>query len=335
MTREILFLLCFLSACLLAMVITPLCLNLLKKLKAGQTILHYVDAHKSKEGTPTMGGIIFLLPMAIVGLLFIGNLTSMGSICIYVTLSYGLLGFLDDFIKIKNKQNEGLKAYQKIIGQAGIAIIVSLYCWKNASIGSSIVIPFLEKTINLQWWYLPLCMLAFIAMSNAVNLTDGLDGLVSKTSGVNIFVYCLIFYLIFDEACVQGDYFEQKNMQSMLFFATSLLGGIVGFAWVNSFPAKVFMGDTGSLALGGALCCCAVFIKNPLLLGLIGIMYILSCISVVVQVVYFKATKKRVFLMAPLHHHFEKKGIKESKIVSCYTIITIIFGIIALMSYFV
>ena len=334
MLIQLKFMLCFLSAFALAMLIIPLCLKMLSRLKAQQTILKYVESHQNKQGTATMGGLIFLIALSIIGLIFIWDISSEGSICIFITLSYGLLGFLDDYIKIKNKQNEGLKAYQKIIGQAGIAIIVSIYCYNNPNIGSEIMIPFSNKVIDLGWGYIPFCIFVYIAMTNAVNLTDGLDGLVTKTSGVSVLFFIVVILMQFFDATKQGDIIAQINLQSLMYFSTALLGSIVAFAWVNTNPAKIFMGDTGSLALGGAITCLGIFLKNPLILGLVGIMYVVSCISVIVQVISFIITKKRVFLMAPLHHHFEKKGIKETKIVSYYTIITIIFGVIALISYF-
>ncbi len=325
------YLICFLSAFALSFLISPLILRELKKLKAGQTILHYVDNHAGKQGTPTMGGIIFILSASIISLIYIWDIKSIGSIAVFVALSYGLLGFLDDFIKVKHKQNEGLKAYQKIIGQAGIAIIVTIFCYNNQFIGSKILIPFYKGEIDIKWWVCPLCMFMFIGVTNAVNLTDGLDGLVSKTGSVNFFVFLVAGLLLLWQSVEDGNTLLTKSLDSMNFFISAYLGALLCFVWHNSNPAKVFMGDTGSLALGGALCCCAVFLRNPILLAIVGIMYVVTCISVIIQVVYYKITKKRVFLMAPLHHHLEKKGIHESKIVTYYTLITIFMGVIAVI----
>lgn len=186
MSEEIKIILAIISSFVLAMALSPLIIRMMKALKAGQPILEYVDKHEGKSGTPTMGGIIFLLPMAIITILFSINGEKMGIVAMAVTLSYGLIGLLDDFIKVKFKHNKGLKAYQKIIGQLGIGIIASIYCYKNAFIGSTIELPFTDKVIDLQWWFVPLCLFVYLAMTNAVNLTDGLDGLVGKLSLIHI-----------------------------------------------------------------------------------------------------------------------------------------------------
>lgn len=326
------FLICLCLSYFLSLVSAPLFMKLLKKLKAEQTILHYVESHKQKKGTPTMGGVIFLFSTSIVAMCFIWDFKSLGATAIAITLCYAILGMLDDYIKIKNHQNEGLKAYQKIIGQLGIAIIVTIFCYTNHSVGTQIYLPFSQKLFDIGWWYIPLCLLLFLAATNAVNLTDGLDGLVGNTSFVNFAVFGVVTYFVLQNATTNGQTLDAKQLESLEYFIFAFLGGLLGFLWLNSNPAKVFMGDTGSLAIGGALACIVAFLKNPLLLMIVGIMYVVSCISVIMQVVYFKITHKRIFLMAPLHHHFEKKGIKESKIVSYYTIITIVFGAITIIS---
>lgn len=326
------FLLCFCLSYFVCLISSPLFMKLLNRLRAKQTILHYVESHHSKNGTPTMGGIIFLFSTTIVSSCFIWDTFALGSIAIAVTFCYALVGLLDDYIKIKNKQNEGLKAYQKIIGQLGIAIIVTIYCYTSPMVGTQIYLPFSQKAFEIGWWYIPLCLLLFIGTTNAVNLTDGLDGLVGKTSAVSFGVLAVAVFLMLQQAIDNGQTLEIKQLESVEYFIAAFLGGLLGFLWLNSYPAKVFMGDTGSLAVGGALACIAAFIKNPLILIIVGIMYVVSSISVIIQVIYFKFTKKRIFLMAPFHHHLEKKGIKESKIVSYYTIITIIFGAIAIIS---
>ncbi|MDE6189818.1 MAG: phospho-N-acetylmuramoyl-pentapeptide-transferase [Clostridia bacterium] len=332
MSEEIKLLLAVISSFVLAMALSPLIIRLMKALKAGQPILEYVDKHEGKSGTPTMGGIIFLLPMAIVTLIFSINGEKMGIVAMAITLSYGLIGLLDDFIKVKFKHNKGLKAYQKIIGQFGIGIIAALYCYKNNFIGSSIQIPFTDKTIDLQWWFVPLCLFVYLAMTNAVNLTDGLDGLVGKSSSVNLIFFALIVYAAYVSASKLGDTFYALQLLSLEYFVCALLGAMLAFLWYNNHPAKIFMGDTGSLAIGGALTCIAIFISQPLILLLIGIMYIVSCISVILQVISFKVRKKRIFLIAPYHHHLEYKGIHENRVVGFYAIITFIASAIALIS---
>ena len=332
MSEEIKIILALISSFALAMLIAPLVIRAMKALKAGQPILEYVDKHEGKSGTPTMGGIIFLLPMAIITAIFSIKGGKMGIVAMAITLSYGLVGLLDDFLKVKLKHNKGLKAYQKIIGQLGIAVIASIYCYKNNYIGSTIELPFCDVTLDMKWWFLPFCMLIYIAMSNAVNLTDGLDGLVAKSSSVNLVFYAIIIYACYYFANQMGQTFYTQELLSLEYFAMALLGSTLAFVWYNNHPAKIFMGDTGSLAMGGALACLAIFISQPLILLLTGIMYIVSCISVILQVASFKIRKKRIFLIAPYHHHLEYKGIHENRVVGFYAIITFIASAVALIS---
>ena len=332
MSDEIKISLALITSFALAMLIAPLIIRMMRALKAGQPILKYVDKHEGKSGTPTMGGIIFLLPTAIVTAVFSIGAGKMGIVAMAITLSYGLVGLLDDFLKVKLRHNEGLKAYQKIIGQLGIGVIATLYCYKNSFIGSTIELPFCDVTVDIKWWFLHFCLFIYIAMTNAVNLTDGLDGLVAKSSSVNLVFYILIIYVCFYKAIQMGQTFYAEQLLSLEFFAAAMLGGMLAFIWHNNHPAKIFMGDTGSLAMGGALACFAIFISQPLIILLTGIMYIVSCISVILQVVSFKLRKKRIFLIAPYHHHLEYKGIHENRIVGFYAIITFIASAVALIS---
>lgn len=332
MSNEIKIILALLSSFVTAMIISPITVRMMKALKAGQPILEYVDKHEGKSGTPTMGGIIFLLPAAVITLIFSVGVGKMGIVAMAITLSYGLVGLLDDFLKVKLKHNKGLKAYQKIIGQLGIGIIAAVYCYKNSYIGSKIELPFCDVAINLKWWYLPFCLFIFIAMTNAVNLTDGLDGLVAKSSSINLIFYVAIIYVCLYSATQMGQTFYSQQLLSLEYFAAALLGGTLAFVWQNNHPARIFMGDTGSLATGGALACLAIFISQPLIILLTGIMYIVSCISVILQVISFKIRKKRIFLIAPYHHHLEYKGIHENRIVGFYAILTFIASAVALIS---
>ncbi len=324
-------LLCLMTSWVVCMLASPIVIKLMTRLKVRQTILKYVDKHEGKFGTPTMGGLAFLIAMSVATILFCMSEHKIGIIAVCTTLAYGILGFLDDFIKVWHKENQGLKAYQKIIGQVGIALIVAVFCYKE--VGSSIILPFTSKTIDLSWGYIPFAMLVFTAMTNAVNLTDGLDGLAGSTSAVVFVFWLVVCWTTMQEWTHLGNVVEQKYYLSLCYFSAAMLGGVMGFVWQNAYPAKIFMGDTGSLTLGGAMACLGLFAKNPLILALVGIMYVISCISVIVQVVYFKATGKRVFLMAPLHHHLEYKGLKESKIVAYYTIITAVACIVAVIGY--
>ncbi|MDE6550172.1 MAG: phospho-N-acetylmuramoyl-pentapeptide-transferase [Clostridia bacterium] len=305
---------------------------LMKRLKAGQPILSYVDKHEGKSGTPTMGGLMFLIGMTITSAAFGAMSFTLGAVAVAVTLCYGLIGFLDDFIKVRTKHNQGLKAYQKVIGQAGVAIILTIFCYRNPYVGTSIALPFTNVTLDLGWGYIPFCFILFIAMTNAVNLTDGLDGLVAKTSTTGFIALSLILVYLLASVADESNTAYRQQLDSVAVFAFAMIGALLAFIWFNSNPAKIFMGDTGSLSIGGALAVITVFIKNPFINLLIGIMYVVSCISVIVQVLVYKAKGKRVFLMAPYHHHLEYKGIKESKIVTYYTLITAIGGIIAVIS---
>lgn len=300
----------------------------MKKLKAGQVILGYVEQHSAKAGTPTMGGFIFIIPVAVVTLAFgYGKLTL---VAVLTMLGYGLLGFLDDFLKIKTHNNLGLKPYQKIIGQLGVALIIGFFCYKNPVVGGSINLPFTDKVVDLKWWYVPFTVFVYIATTNAVNLTDGLDGLAGSVSAVYFIGFFAIAYAATQNLIFYGQTVYGAEVSGMSVYAASLIGGVCAFLWFNFNPAQIMMGDTGSLALGGAVASLAVFTKNPLLIVSSGIMFVVSCISVIVQVLYFKATKKRIFLMAPLHHHLEKKGLSEGKIVCRYTIATLLFSVLSL-----
>ena len=311
----------FLAGVLLA----PFVIRSAKKLKAGQPILCYVDQHAAKAGTPTFGGFIFLISTLLSVVIFSWtDGLSKGLIACFVMLSFGVLGFLDDFIKIKTKDNQGLKPYQKIIGQAAIAVIVALYAYVSPEIGSGVYLPFYAKEVDLGVWYLPFAIFVYLALSNCVNLTDGLDGLATGCS----LAYLLSFGCVLILTILSG-----VHNASLLTFDLALAGGLLAFLLFNTNKASVFMGDTGSLALGGALAAIALFSKHPFLVPILGIMFVVSGISILVQVFYFKVTHgKRVFLMAPFHHHLEKKGYSEAKICAIYTVISLLMGVVAVIS---
>lgn len=310
------FFLVFLLGLVMAIIIGFPVLKLCRKLKLGQTILHYVDKHAGKSGTPTMGGMIFIFASIMSCAFFLGSDWLVGGLVLLTMLGYGLLGFLDDFIKIKSHKNEGLKPYQKIIGQVGIALIIAFFVYFK--IGS--VVDFFGLKLNLGVFIIPFVVIFFVAVTNSVNLTDGLDGLAGGVS----FVYLLFFGIIVAFVPAYYDF-------SLISFAMS--GALLGFLLFNGFPAKIFMGDTGSLALGGLIASLAVMTGMELIMAIIGIMFVLSAVSDIIQVAYYKKTKKRVFLMAPLHHHFEKKGVHENRIVAVYIVITILAGLGVLMGY--
>lgn len=304
----------------------------MRKLKARQNILSYVDIHKGKSGTPTIGGLIFILPTIISSLAFAHEVT-MVIVAVGVMVAYGIIGFLDDFIKISHHENQGLKAYQKIIGQSGIALIVSLYCYYGSEMGSVLYLPFTNLSVDIDYWIIPLVFLLFIATTNAVNLLDGLDGLctgVSSVSFLTLAVVCIIMSLGYG---YYGNTILQGNANGLAVFSLAVLGGLLVFICFNGYPAKIFMGDTGSLALGGAMACVFAFSGQLLLIFLLGVMLIVTCLSVILQVGYFKLTHgKRIWLMSPLHHHFQYKGVHENRIVAVYTVITVLMGLVSLIS---
>lgn len=325
-------LIALLVAFTISMLIAPLVIRLMRRLKAGQPILSYVEKHSGKSGVPTMGGFIFVLPVFIVMLIFGGIGITMGKYASYVMLGYCIIGFLDDYIKVKYKENKGLKAYQKIIGQIAIGTIIAIYAYQNMHINTSIILPFINYSIEFKQYYVPFVIFIFIASTNAVNLTDGLDGLCSSISIIYFAAFTIIILSGLSMAEYYGDILLARQYNSLAVFSSATCGSLLAFYWLNSNPAKIFMGDTGSLAIGSAVACVGVFSNNPLLIIIIGIMYIVSSISVIIQVIYFKLSKgKRVFLMAPYHHHLEYKGYKEWKIVAYYSVITLLAAVVALI----
>lgn len=325
------FIYVFLCSFAVGVIIAPPVIYLIKKLKARQTILTYVSQHKDKEGIPTMGGIIFLVPAVIFYFVFAKGQNRLSFVALAVTLAYGLIGGLDDAIKVIFKRNLGLKAYQKIISQLVIAVLATVFAYKNGYVGSQIYIPVIKQYVETGWFYIPFTIIAYIAATNCVNLTDGLDGLAGSTVVLYLSVVFVIIAGIYLESVDAGKTLYEQETYNLLVFITALAGGIAAFLVFNSHKAKIFMGDTGSLALGGAVASVAVFIKNPLIIATIGIMFVMSGISVIIQVISFKLRKKRVFLMAPLHHHLEMKGLNESKIVSLYSVITVVAGAVTLL----
>ena len=313
----------------LAIAVAPLIIRWLKKLKFGQEILVYVEQHKSKSGTPTMGGVIILIAGVIGYLVFYRANNILATISILTMLSFGILGFLDDFIKIKLKHNEGLKPYQKVIGQLGISIIIAVYIYMSDLVGSEVVVPFTNYTFNLGWGIIPFVVFFFVAVVNSVNLIDGLDGLCGGVSSVFIFVFAIILSLL--SSSLTGVYFEEVN--NIIIVLLGVAGSVLGFLCYNGYPAKVFMGDTGSLALGGLIATTTALTRQYFLVCVLGVLYVLTALSVIIQVIVFKITKgKRVFKMSPLHHHFEVTS-HEAKVTLIYVMITLIIGVLTIVAY--
>ena len=292
----------------------------LRKLKAGQNILVYVEEHKKKSGTPTMGGIAFITASVLGAVIFIPyarpTLFRSSVLTIVIGLSYMLIGFLDDCLKKRHKDNLGLRAWQKFSFQTLVAVFCGIYCFRAEL--TKLYIPFFSLQMDIGWWIIPLVIFVFLATVNAVNLTDGLDGLAAGTSAP--------FFLTIGALIVL-----QKGDGGVAVISFCLVGALLAYLLFNVSPAKVFMGDTGSLALGGFAASIACFTGNALYIAVIGVCFEISVISDIIQVIYYKVTHgKRVFLMAPFHHHLQKKGYSESHISYAYFVITLAIGLLCI-----
>ncbi len=312
----------FLTAFAVAMLILPLNIKLVRKLKAGQPILSYVDNHKKKQGTPTMGGVSVVLAL-FTALAYISHADKSAYVILTVTVGYALIGFIDDFIKVRYKNNKGLSAVQKIVFQVLIAVIVSVYAYYSPDVGSEVYAPFVPVPIELGRFAPVYFIFIFLAFTNSVNLTDGLDGLAASVTATNSLFCCAAMGIALFAGVLAGD-----GVLNMIILCAALCGGLCAFLCYNTHPARIFMGDTGSMALGGFLACVSVLNKMSLSMLLVGVMYIVTSLSVIIQVIAYKTTKKRVFLMSPLHHHFERKGVFEGKIAVIYTLVTFVCGIV-------
>lgn len=302
---------------IVASILGPIIIPLLHKLKFGQNIREEgPKSHLKKAGTPTIGGLIFIFATIITMFIMVGNPTDEAMIALYSFVGFGFVGFLDDLLKIIKKKNEGLTSGQKMILLLIVSGFLTWYAYKY--IGTNINIPFLNGQINLGLFYIPAAMFYFAGVTNAVNLTDGLDGLATS---VTVLVTTFLGIISYNLGHI-----------SLAIFCVALAGALLAFLRFNAFPARVFMGDTGSLALGGAVAMVALILKMPLILVLIGIIYVIETLSVILQVASFKLTGKRIFKMAPIHHHFEQLGWSETKIVSVFSIITVVFCFIAFAS---
>jgi phospho-N-acetylmuramoyl-pentapeptide-transferase len=299
-----------------------LLIPVLRKFKLGQTVRSDGPAtHLKKTGTPTMGGLIFLIPLLILSFCYAGRFPEMLPI-VFVTLGFGLIGFIDDFIIISKKRKDGLSASQKMLGLIIISAIFTLYLTYNLEFGTDIILPFLGMDITYKlpvWFFIPFTIFVLISATNAVNMTDGLDGL---AAGVTLIV--MLFFAVVA--------MTRSEWEHIKVFSSIIAGGCLGFLAFNIHPAKIFMGDTGSLALGGAVGAVAVMAKMPWILLVVGFIYVIETLSVIIQVVSFKMTGRRIFKMAPLHHHFELSGWKETKVVRVFCLVTVIFCIIGFLT---
>ena len=287
-----------------------------------------------KIGTPTMGGVIILFGL-LLSVLFWGNLSNINILfCVYIAISFGLLGALDDYKKIKYNNSSGVSSKFKIFAQILLAIIgVSAFVYfSNYQNLTNLYFPFFKNLIiNLGWFFIPFSVFVIIGSSNAVNLTDGLDGL--ATVPVILVAACFAFISYVTGNVVFSDYLQIPYIEGtgeISVFCGAIIGSCLGFLWFNAPPAKIFMGDTGSLSLGGSLGAVGIITKHEIVLAITGGLFVLEAISVMVQVISFKLTGKRIFKMAPIHHHFEKKGWAESTIVIRFWIIAIILALVGL-----
>ena len=315
-------LLAFMIAIILGIIIIPI----LKKLKVGQ--IERDDGPKShlkKQGTPTMGGIIIIITMILmitgVYIYFICNnqadIANKLIPMLILTIGFGMIGFIDDFKKLVLKNTEGLKPSYKMLGLLIISVIYVLYLTQGLHLGTETYIPIIKTYIEIPiYLYIPFAIFVLLATTNAVNLTDGIDGLSSSVS--SIIITCLTVIAIL------------WGVPEVSIFGSIVIGAVLGFLMFNLHPAKVFMGDTGSLLLGGVISALALYLKTPLLLIVIALIPVLETLSVMIQVAYYKKTGNRIFKMAPLHHHFELSGWKESKVVVIFSTITLILCIIGL-----
>ena len=293
-----------------------------------------IDHIIKKSGTPTMGGIIIIIGM-ISGTLLWSDLSNIYIwILIFVSLGLGLLGFIDDLLKIKLKNSRGLNSKMKFLGQLVISAIALLILIKysNHEYLYNLYFPFFKNLIlEMGLFFIPFALFVIIGSSNAVNLTDGLDGLATVPVMLVALSFTLISYVVGN--VIFSEYLQLQyipDVGEISIFCGSIVGSCLGFLWYNAPPAKIFMGDTGSLSLGGSLAAVAIIVKHEIVLAIIGGLFVLETVSVIIQVISFKLTGKRVFMMAPIHHHFEKKGWAESTIVIRFWIIAIILALIGL-----
>lgn len=301
----------------LVLCIGPLLIPELHKLKFGQSIREEgPKSHQAKSGTPTMGGIMIILAI-VVATVAAAPLTPAVLLALFITLGHFVLGFLDDYIKVVKKRNLGLKAKQKMLGQILIAIVTMIVGTRVLGIDTTIWIPIADINVDIGVGYYFLVLFVLVGTSNAVNLTDGLDGLASGTVAIASGAYALVCYMT-------GHY-------DLAIFSVAMMMACLAFLRFNAHPAKVFMGDTGSLALGGAVAAVGILTHTEILLAVIGFVFVCEALSVIIQVISFKTTGKRVFRMSPIHHHFELGGWKETKVVFVFWMVGLIASIVGLL----
>ena len=305
----------------ISVILCPIIIPFLRKLKFGQYVRDDgPESHLKKAGTPTMGGLVILVSILLTSLIYIRRYPDIIPV-LFMTLGFGIIGFLDDYIKVVMKRSLGLKPLQKMFGQFIVTAIFVYYYFNVAKIEASIVIPFTGGTVFAMpdWLFIVFVFIVVLGTVNGVNFTDGLDGLASGVTAI-VATFFTVAALAINAA--------------MAPITGAVVGSLLGFLLFNTYPARVFMGDTGSLALGGFVASAAIILKIPLFLAMVAFVYLLEVLSVVLQVTFFKITGgKRIFKMAPLHHHFEMCGWEETRIVVLFTIITALMCLLALKSF--
>ncbi|CAK8717433.1 MAG: phospho-N-acetylmuramoyl-pentapeptide-transferase [Candidatus Electrothrix sp. AW2] len=322
------------TAFLILFLAGPIFIGWLQKKQIGQVVRDDgPESHFSKKGVPTMGGLLILIAITGSTLLWADLSNSLVWVCLLLTLFYGLIGSVDDWKKVAKSNTKGLSARGKLILQVMGACTVGLFLHFHPGYDGTLSLPFFKGIQpDLGWWYIPFAVAVIVGSSNAVNLTDGLDGLASGTVMITAVVYFIFAYIagnVLIAGYLQIPYVLGAGEVGV--FCCTVVGACLGFLWFNSYPAQIFMGDVGSLALGGALGTVAIIIKQEFLLAIVGGIFVMEALSVIMQVGYFKMSGgKRIFLMAPFHHHFEKKGWAEPRVVVRFWIISIILGLMAL-----
>lgn len=301
----------------ISVVLSPIVIPFLKKLKFGQFVRDDgPESHLKKSGTPTMGGLIIMFSIVITSLFYVKDYPQIIPV-LFATLGFGLIGFLDDYIKVVMKRSLGLRAWQKMLGQILVTAIFAYYIYAHTDLGTEILIPFTGKMADIGWLYFPLMFFVMLGTVNGANFTDGLDGLASSVT-----VLIATFFTVVAVGYNSG----------VAPITCATVGSLLGFLVYNVYPARVFMGDTGSLALGGFVASTAYVLRMPLIILLVAFIYFAEVLSVIIQVLYFKKTGKRVFKMAPIHHHFELSGWPETKVVSIFSIVTAILCLVGMLA---
>ncbi|MEW8970248.1 MAG: phospho-N-acetylmuramoyl-pentapeptide-transferase [Mesobacillus sp.] len=304
---------------LITVLLSPVFIPFLRRLKFGQSIREEgPKSHQKKTGTPTMGGVMILISITITTLVMTGKFSQPSVetyLLLLVTLGFGLLGFMDDFIKVVMKRNLGLTSKQKLLGQI-IIYFIFYFIFKQSDFSTEISIPLTDISFDLGWGYALFIIFWMVGFSNAVNLTDGLDGLVSGTAAIAFGAFAVLAW--------------SQSQYELSIFSVAVVGAVLGFLVFNAHPAKVFMGDTGSLALGGAIATVAILAKLEIILIVIGGIFVIETLSVILQVISFKTTGKRIFRMSPLHHHYELIGWSEWRVVVTFWTVGLLFAILGI-----